>query len=146
MYQYIKWMIENENTPLNPGPAFGFVQAIERVNCALLDINPEETNLFDVVLMTNNHAQCAVRYLNTIRHQKLNIERICFTAGRPVTEYLAAYSTNLYLSTDHGKVKEALDSGIPAATLLPSTTSEVEWKIGHQLDLSNFACRFFTLA
>lgn len=117
-------MIENENTPLTQGPAFGFVQAIETVNCALLEINPEEKNLFDVVLMTNNHAQCAVRYLNTIRHHKLNIERICFTAGRTVTEYLTAYSTNLYLSTDHGKVKEALDSGIPAATLLPSTTSQ----------------------
>ena len=91
-------MVDNENTPLNPGPAFGFVQAIESVNCALLEINPEEKHLFDVVLMTNNHAQCAVRYLNTIRHHKLNIERICFTAGRTVTEYLEAYNTNLYLS------------------------------------------------
>merc|ERR1712228_738552 len=26
---YIKWMVDNENKPLCPGPAFGFIQAIE---------------------------------------------------------------------------------------------------------------------
>jgi len=121
---YIKDMIENENVPLNPGAAFDFIKAVENVNLALLDINPDENNLFDVVLMTNNHAQCAVRYLNTIRHHKLNIERICMTAGRTIVEYLEAYSTNLYLSTDNDKVKEALSMGIPAATLPPATKHE----------------------
>jgi len=122
--KYINWMVENENKPLNPGAAFGFIQAIENVNLALLELNPEEKNLFDVVLMTNHHAQSAVRFLNTIRHHKLNIERICMTAGRTVTEYLEAYSTNLYLSTDQDKVEEALNIGIPAATLPPCTTSD----------------------
>jgi 5'-nucleotidase len=75
------------------------------VNGALLDMDEDEKNLFDVILMSNNHAQCGVRYLNTIRHHKLNIERMCLTAGRNVTEYLTAYSTNLYLSTDTQKVK-----------------------------------------
>jgi len=30
--QYIKHMVDSENTPLAPGPAFAFVQAIEAVN------------------------------------------------------------------------------------------------------------------
>ena len=29
---YIKHMVDSENTPLAPGPAFAFVQAIEAVN------------------------------------------------------------------------------------------------------------------
>ena len=53
--------------------------------------------------MSSNHAQCTVRFLNSIRHHGLNIERICTTAGRPVTGYLNAYSTNLYLSADGDK-------------------------------------------
>ena len=74
--------------------------------------------------MSSNHAQCTVRFLNSIRHHGLNIERICATAGRPVTGYLQAYSTNLYLSADGDKVKEATEQGIPAATLMPNTISQ----------------------
>jgi len=121
---YIKYMVDNEDKPLAPGPAFGFVQALENVNLQLLKINEEEKNLFDVVLMSSNHAQCTVRFLNSIRHHGLNIERICTTAGRPVTGYLQAYSTNLYLSADGEKVKAATEMGIPAATLMPNTISQ----------------------
>jgi len=74
--------------------------------------------------MSSNHAQCTVRFLNSIRHHGLNIERICTTAGRPVTGYLQAYSTNLYLSADGEKVKEAIDQGIAAAALMPNTISQ----------------------
>merc|ERR1712212_888614 len=116
-------MVDNEDKPLAPGPAFGFVRALENVNLQLLKINEDEKNLFDVVLMSSNHAQCTVRFLNSIRHHGLNIERICTTAGRPVTGYLQAYSTNLYLSADGEKVKEATEQGIPAATLMPNTIS-----------------------
>ena len=74
--------------------------------------------------MSTNNAQCTIRYLNSIRYHGLNIERICTTAGRPVTGYLQAYSTNLYLSADGAKVKEATEQGIPAATLCPNTISQ----------------------
>ena len=122
---YIKYMVDNEDKPLSPGPAFGFVQALEHVNLQLLKIDENEKNLFDVVLMSSNHAQCTVRFLNSIRHHGLNIERICTTAGRPVTGYLNAYSTKLYLSADGAKVREAIEMGIPAASLMPSTISQV---------------------
>ena len=41
--QYIKHMVDEENTPLAPGPAFAFVQAIEAVNLGNL-FNPLEVN------------------------------------------------------------------------------------------------------
>ena len=41
-----------------------------------------------------------------------------------MTGYLTAYSTNLYLSADGAKVKEAIEMGIPAASLMPSTISQ----------------------
>ena len=36
---YIKHMVEAENVPLAPGPAFAFVQAIEAVNLGTLMLN-----------------------------------------------------------------------------------------------------------
>ena len=44
-------MVDNEDKPLAPGPAFGFVQALENVNLQLLKIDENEKNLFDVVLV-----------------------------------------------------------------------------------------------
>ena len=49
---YIKYMVDNEDKPLSPGPAFGFVQALENVNLQLLKIDENEKNLFDVVLVS----------------------------------------------------------------------------------------------
>ena len=45
-------MVDNEDKPLAPGPAFGFVQALENVNLQLLKIDENEKNLFDVVLVS----------------------------------------------------------------------------------------------
>ncbi|MEE6484353.1 hypothetical protein FKM82_013847 [Ascaphus truei] len=67
--------------------------------------------------MTNNHAQVGVRLINTINHHNLFIERFCMTGGRSPIDYLKAYHTNLYLSSDAMKVQEAIEEGIAAATI-----------------------------
>ncbi|MEQ2175318.1 hypothetical protein GOODEAATRI_016802 [Goodea atripinnis] len=74
MEEYIKYQVAHETEPFSPGPAFSFVkwisiilylnthpgwicsQALEAVNTQLRDLYPESEELFDVVLITNNHA------------------------------------------------------------------------------------------
>ncbi|XP_069462021.1 cytosolic 5'-nucleotidase 1B [Ambystoma mexicanum] len=118
--KYVQYQEEHENEPLKPGPAFPFVKAVEEVNARLRELYPESEELFDIVLMTNNHAQVGVRLINSINHYGLNIERFCMTGGKSPIGYLKAYMTNLYLSADSEKVGEAIEAGIAAATMFTS--------------------------
>ncbi|CAG10723.1 unnamed protein product, partial [Tetraodon nigroviridis] len=111
MEEYIRHQVEHETQPFCPGPAFSFIKALEAVNTRLREIYPESEELFDVVLMTNNHANVGLRLINTINHYQLFIERFCMTGGNSPIGYLKAYHTNLYLSADPVKVREALEEG-----------------------------------
>lgn len=44
------------------------LQALEAVNTQLRELYPNSEELFDIVLMTNNHAQVGVRLINSINH------------------------------------------------------------------------------
>lgn len=46
----------------------GVLQALEAVNAQLRELYPDSEELFDIVLMTNNHAQVGVRLINSINH------------------------------------------------------------------------------
>lgn len=43
-------------------------KALMNVNSRLREFYPESEELFDIVLMTNNHAQVGVRLINSINH------------------------------------------------------------------------------
>ncbi|XP_054996547.1 cytosolic 5'-nucleotidase 1A isoform X2 [Sorex araneus] len=115
--EYVRYQLDHENEPFTPGPAFPFVKALEAVNKRLRELYPDSEDIFDIVLMTNNHAQVGVRLINSINHYDLFIERFCMTGGNSPICYLKAYHTNLYLSADSDKVREAIDEGIAAATI-----------------------------
>nr|XP_020459556.1 cytosolic 5'-nucleotidase 1A-like [Monopterus albus] len=115
--KYVAHHMDHEDEPLKPGAAFPFVKALMNVNSRLRELYPDSEELFDIVLMTNNHAQVGVRLINSINHYDLAIERFCMTGGQSPIGYLKAYMTNLYLSTDSKKVKEAIEEGIAAATM-----------------------------
>uniref|UniRef100_A0A4W5KCE4 5'-nucleotidase, cytosolic IAa n=1 Tax=Hucho hucho TaxID=62062 RepID=A0A4W5KCE4_9TELE len=118
--EYLRYQVEHENEPFAPGPAFSFVKALEAVNARLRELYPESEELFDIVLVTYNHAHVGVRLINTINHHNLFIERFCMTGGSSPIGYLKAWQTNLYLSADAEKVREALSEGIAAATMFMS--------------------------
>ncbi|KAM6399784.1 cytosolic 5'-nucleotidase 1A isoform 2-T3 [Rhynochetos jubatus] len=65
---YVKYQLDHENEPFLPGAAFPFVKALEAVNMQLRELYPDSEELFDIVLMTNNHAQVGVRLINSINH------------------------------------------------------------------------------
>ncbi|XP_063298197.1 cytosolic 5'-nucleotidase 1B [Pelobates fuscus] len=115
--KYVQLQQDQEEVPLQTGPAYPFVMAVEEVNKQLRELYPDSEELFDIVLMTNNHAQVGVRLINSINHYGLNIERFCMTGGKSPIGYLKAYLTNLYLSADSEKVQEAIHEGIAAATM-----------------------------
>ncbi|KAK1804966.1 hypothetical protein P4O66_019343 [Electrophorus voltai] len=124
--EYLNYQVQHENEPLAPGPAFPFVKALEAVNSQLRELYPESEELFDIVLVTYNHAHVGVRLINTINHHNLFIERFCMTGGSSPIGYLKAWHTNLYLSADAEKVQEALAEGIAAATMfMPEKQVEV---------------------
>jgi len=124
MQAYIKHMVQNENKPLKPGAAFSFIHALENINLKLLEMNPDEKRLFDVVLMSNNSAQVGISLINSVNHHKLTIERFCLTAGKSVIGYLSAYGSDLYLSANEESVAEAIGEGIAAATLYPNRDTD----------------------
>ncbi|XP_052439286.1 5'-nucleotidase, cytosolic IAa isoform X1 [Carassius gibelio] len=118
--EYLRYQVEHENEPFAPGPAFPFVKALEAVNSRLRELYPDSEELFDIVLVTYNHAHVGIRLINTINYHNLFIERFCMTGGSSPIGYLKAWHTNLYLSADAEKVREALSEGIAAATMFMS--------------------------
>lgn len=53
---------------INPCVNIGSQQALMTVNDRLRELYPDSEELFDIVLMTNNHAQVGVRLINSINH------------------------------------------------------------------------------
>ncbi|XP_029352208.1 cytosolic 5'-nucleotidase 1A-like isoform X1 [Echeneis naucrates] len=141
--KYVAYQLEHENEPLKPGAAFPFVKALMNVNSRLRELYPDSEELFDIVLMTNNHAQVGVRLINSINHYGLTIERFCMTGGKSPIGYLKAYMTNLYLSKDSEKVTEAIEEGIAAATMFMQKTdtqlSDTQLKVAFDGDAVLFS-------
>ncbi|XP_046905617.1 cytosolic 5'-nucleotidase 1A-like [Hypomesus transpacificus] len=141
--KYVQYQQKNEDEPLKAGAAFPFVKALMTVNSRLRELYPESEELFDIVLMTNNHAQVGVRLINSINHYDLTIERFCMTGGRSPIGYLKAYMTNLYLSKDSKKVTEAIEEGIAAATMfnpdMKNQLSDTQLKVAFDGDAVLFS-------
>ncbi|KAF4099262.1 hypothetical protein G5714_019388 [Onychostoma macrolepis] len=141
--KYVQHQQEHENEPLKQGPAFPFVKALMAVNERLRNLYPDSEELFDIVLMTNNHAQVGVRLINSINHYDLTIERFCMTGGQSPIGYLKAYMTNLYLSKDSMKVQEAIEEGIAAAIMfkpdMESQLSETQLRVAFDGDAVLFS-------
>jgi 5'-nucleotidase len=62
-----------------------------------------------------------LRIFNSIQHYQLDITRAAFTNGESPYPYVAAFGAHLFLSANPADVKNALESGCAAATILPST-------------------------
>ncbi|XP_034556081.1 cytosolic 5'-nucleotidase 1A-like [Notolabrus celidotus] len=124
--KYVAHHVNYESEPLKPGAAFPLVKALMTVNARLKKLYPDSKEPFDIVLMTNNHDQVDLRITNSIDHYHLTIDRLDMTGGQSLIGYLKAYMTNLYLSKDSEKAKEAIEEGIAAATVfIPETETEL---------------------
>jgi len=111
---YQRYQIEREDEPLARGVAFELVQKLLHLN-DLLEESPVQ-----VILLSRNSADTGLRIFNSIEHYGLNITRAAFCSGDSPYRYISAFNSHLFLSTDGADVRQALELGVAAATILPS--------------------------
>ncbi|XP_019616343.1 PREDICTED: cytosolic 5'-nucleotidase 1A-like [Branchiostoma belcheri] len=111
---YIQYMVEREDDILPKGPAFEFVKSALAVNDHIRDLDPKDIELFDIVIVSRNHAQAAIRLINSINH---------YGEGTDPTEYLGAWKVDLFLSPEEDDVRRAIQAGYPAAVVYKYDTA-----------------------
>ena len=114
---YQHYQISKEDQPLEQGDAFLLVQKLLGLN-KLLEESPVQ-----VILLSRNSADTGLRVFNSIQHYGLDISRAAFSGGESPYRYISAFNSHLFLSTDGVDVRQALESGVAAATILPSEKS-----------------------
>lgn len=114
---YARYQIEHEDEVLEPGEAFPLVKKFLRINDTL-----EQQDQVEVILLSRNSADTGLRVFNSIQHYGLNISRAAFSGGESPYRYISAFGSHLFLSTDANDVRQALASGVAAATLMPSAS------------------------
>ena len=105
---------EREQTILKPGCAFALTKRLLALN------PPSGEKRVDVVLLSKNAPDLALRAFHSCEHYGLPIFRGSFTSGRTVAPFVRAWSVDLFLSNDDDDVREALAAGTAAARLEPA--------------------------
>jgi 5'-nucleotidase len=122
---YSAYQVEREEEPLEPGEAFPLVQKMLRINERLGDERGVE-----VVLLSRNSADTGLRVFNSIQHYNLAISRAGFCGGESPWRYINAFGCQLFLSSEAEDVRNALQCGVAAATLVSNKGAN---KSGDQL-------------
>ncbi|KFP31288.1 Cytosolic 5'-nucleotidase 1B, partial [Colius striatus] len=113
--EYARHQQANQDNPLPPGTAFIFIQAVQYVNRMILESNPEEKELFDIVVFSNNSPESGVRIVNSAKFYGLEISKFYFVSDEDSTQYLKPHGVKLFLSADRTDVLNALQRGVSAA-------------------------------
>jgi len=126
---YAYYQIEHEDDVLKTGPGFQLVKALLRLNDK---IKAKTQSKAEIIIMSRNNADTSLRIFNSLEHYGLNISRATLTGGAPISPYLSAFSTDLFLSANYDDVQNAIDSNIAAGLictdkrLLFDTNKEIE--------------------
>lgn len=110
---------EDSDGVYRPGVAFPLLQALQTVNQHLLQENPEETLLFDVVLISTDtpQQQNQENIKSSTRHHGLEVGRFCFAGPEDFVSSLLQHRVGLFLSTDRSEVSAASQKGVFSALL-----------------------------
>jgi 5'-nucleotidase len=117
---FCRYQVEHEDEILAPGVAFTLVKKLLAINRVL----PEPR--VEVILLSRNSADTGLRVFNSIRQHGLDISRAAFTSGQSPFNYIAAFSADLFLSSNAEDVALALEAGHAAATIIASSKSANE--------------------
>ncbi len=117
---YRQYQIAHENEPLQPGDAFHLVKKLLHINKLLGQPRVE------VILLSRNTADTGLRIFNSIQHHELDISKAAFCGGSSPYRYITAFNSHLFLSTNGQDVRQALEHGVAAATIMPSKTTNTE--------------------
>jgi 5'-nucleotidase len=111
---YRAYQRERENDVLAPGTGFPLVRALLDLN---RHVEPAE-RLVEVIVISRNDADSAMRVFNSIEAHGLDVTRGAFTNGGESWRYLGAFHCGLFLSSERADVAAALRDRFPAALLL----------------------------
>ena len=122
---YCQYQIDHESEVLSPGVAFSMVQKFLALNTPMDNNNQQKV---EIVLISRNSADTGLRVFNSVEHYSLGISRAAFTGGESPYKYVQPFGADLFLSANPEDVRQAIDIGIAAATILPSQTSHADSK------------------
>ena len=100
------------NDPLKEGVAFPFIKRLLNLNASFPEEQPVE-----VILFSKNSPETGLRAFRSIQHYNLNISRACFSSGKPNHQYLPAFNSTLFLTTNREDASAALANGITAGVV-----------------------------
>ena len=109
---YRKYQRKHMDDPLKEGVAFPFIKRLLNLNASFPEEQPVE-----VILFSKNSPETGLRAFRSIQHYNLNISRACFSSGNPNHQYLPAFNSSLFLTTNREDAREALANGITAGVV-----------------------------
>lgn len=107
---YSQYQLEHEDDVLQPGTAFPLVKALQRLNA-------DGRYLTEIIIMSKNSADTSLRVFNSIKYYSLDITRAALVGGNPISPYLDAFKTDLFLSANEKDVQEAINANIAAGII-----------------------------
>lgn len=108
---YKKYQIEHEEEILPKGTAFDLVKGLLAINDKL------GKPIVEVVVISRNTPETGLRVFNSIDSYGLDITRAAFTGGVDLSQYLASFQVNLFLSRNVSDVQNAINMGFAAAVI-----------------------------
>lgn len=118
---YRQYQEENIDKTLEKGVAFPFIRRILSLNEVFQEEQPIE-----VVLFSKNSPDAGNRAMRSIAKYGLNISRFLFTSGDPNFQYLPAYNSTLFLTSNPDDTKAAISAGYAAGTVLNKSVVDDE--------------------
>ncbi len=113
---YRRFQREHEDDVLEPGTAMPLVRGLLAIDDPA---TPEPDQLVEIIVLSRNDADSAMRLFNSIEALGLRIGRGAFTSGRDPWPYLGPLQCSLFLSANPDDVYHARAQGFPAALVLP---------------------------
>lgn len=115
---YRRYQQVHENDLLTPGTAFHLVQSLLHLN------TDAKKRIVEVVVMSRNSPETGVRIMNSVREHGLDITRMAFSGGEPLSPYIDAFDIDLFLSKDVKDVQAVIDSKSCAAAYIYAPPTE----------------------
>jgi len=131
--RYREYMLERELESLSDGTGMPLMKGLLGLN---RHAEADKTPLVEVVVMSRNSPETAVRVLHNVRNLGLEVSRFAFTGGESVVEYLEAFDVDLFLTTDKDDAQAVIDGGYCPAAILKDPPSEGNSPIENQVRIA----------
>lgn len=112
--EYRKYQSLKRDTPLKPGTAYHFVRRMLGLN----SIASGEYPLVELAIISHMDPDTGCRVMNSLKPLHLDATESIFTSGDDLVPYLKAMDVKLYLSMNGRTVRDAIDQGVPAGTII----------------------------